>query len=304
MPRRKSSAASSAATRGTFGDPLPRAFFERDPRIVARELLGKVLVRNLGPEKASGKKVLAARIVETEAYLGDQDLAAHAASGITPRNAVLFGPAGHAYVYFTYGMYHCMNISCEVEGRAGCVLLRALEPLVGLEEMALGRRCVLPDEPTTQYLKSLTSGPGRLCQALHITRADDNGKDVTAASSDGSKSQSPKSLRPKSERSDLQVVDDGHRVVRVITTERIGISQDRHLKLRYLIADNVFVSGPRASSGKSKASARSAVAAKPSARQATQPKPTPSRTAPTPARKLPARRARPARTPRASDAEG
>lgn len=230
---------------------LPRAFYERHPRLVARDLLGKVLVRR------AGRKLIAARIVETEAYLGARDLAAHAAAGMTPRNAVLFGPAGHAYVYFTYGMYHCMNISCEREGTAGCVLLRALEPLSGLDAMAAGRHLALPDEPTEKMLKFLTSGPGRLCQALHITRADDNGKDVT------------------SRRSDLQVIDDGHHPKRILTTERIGIAQnkDAHLKLRYLIADNQFVSGKATS------------------------KPRPSRIVPAPARKPPARRARPARTP-------
>jgi len=230
---------------------LPRTFFERDPRRVARDLLGKLLIRRL---EGKPRRLIAARIVETEAYLGERDLAAHAAAGMTPRNAVLFGPAGHAYVYFTYGMYHCMNISCEREGTAGCVLLRALEPLSGLEAMAAGRHLTLPDEPTQKTLKLLTSGPGRLCQALHITRADDNGKDVT------------------SRRSDLQVADDGYQPKRITTTERIGISKDAHLKLRYLIADNPFVSGRSTS------------------------KPRPSRTAPVPARKPLARRARPART--------
>ena len=241
---------------------MPRAFFERDPREVARELLGKVLLRRVGSKP---RKLIAARIVEAEAYLGERDLAAHAAAGMTPRNAVLFGPAGHAYVYFTYGMYHCMNISCEKAGRAGCVLLRALEPLAGLEEMALGRGLLLPDEPNERTLKVFTSGPGRLCQALHITRAADNGKDVT------------------SPQSDLQVtqMDDGYAVKEILTTERIGISntKDAHRKLRYLVAGNPFVSG--------KAGATS---------------PPPSRSAPAPARKPPARRARPGRTPRAADA--
>lgn len=231
---------------------LPRAFYERDPRRVARDLLGKLLIRRMG------KNLLAGRIVETEAYLGERDLAAHAAAGMTPRNAVLFGPAGHAYVYFTYGMYHCMNISCEREGRAGCVLLRALEPLAGLEEMALGRKLSLPDGPSEKALTVLTSGPGRLCQALHITRTDDNGKDVTSRCSD------------------LQVADDDYEVKRVAATQRIGISKDAHLKLRYVISGNSFVSGKVTS------------------------KPRPSRNAPGPARKPPARRARPARTRRAS----
>src|SRR5437588_7175526 len=113
--------------------PLPRSFYERDPRAVARELLGKILLRR------AGRKIIAGRIVETEAYMGKGDPAAHAFSGITNRNAVLYGPAGHAYVYFTYGMHHCMNISCEPNGRAGCVLLRALEPLSRFAEMAEAR---------------------------------------------------------------------------------------------------------------------------------------------------------------------
>src|SRR5271170_2934011 len=101
-------------------DPLDRAFFARGPRRVARELLGKVLVRN------SGKLRLAARIVEVEAYLGERDPASHAAPGLTPRNAVMFGPPGFAYVYFIYGVHYCLNVSCQREGLAGAVLFRAV----------------------------------------------------------------------------------------------------------------------------------------------------------------------------------
>ena len=102
---------------------LRRAFFNRDPRIVSRELLGKLVVRR------EGRKQLAGRIVEVEAYLGAGDLAAHAAAGHTARNAVLWGPPGHAYVYFIYGVHYCLNISCLPAGEAGCVLIRALEPV-------------------------------------------------------------------------------------------------------------------------------------------------------------------------------
>ncbi len=109
---------------------LRRAFFNRDPRIVARELLGKLIVRR------EGRKQLAGRIVEVEAYLGAGDLAAHAAAGHTARNAVLWGPPGHAYVYFIYGVHYCLNISCLPAGDAGCVLIRALEPVSGIAEMA------------------------------------------------------------------------------------------------------------------------------------------------------------------------
>src|ERR1700744_2955036 len=98
---------------------MPRAFFERQPDIVARAVLGKLLVRR------NGKTLLVGRIVEVEAYFGDGDPAAHSAAGRTARNSVLFGPPGHAYVYFIYGMYSCLNISCELEGQAGSVLVRA-----------------------------------------------------------------------------------------------------------------------------------------------------------------------------------
>ena len=186
---------------------------------MAQELLGKILLRQ------SGDELVAGRIVEVEAYLGESDLAAHASAGMTARNSVLFGPAGHAYVYFTYGMYYCMNISCEPAGKAGCVLLRALEPLAGLQSMARARHLSLPDEPTPKTLKLLTSGPGRLCQAFHISRAHENGKDVTSADSD------------------LQVVDDGFRPARIAASSRIGITRSTGLKLRYYIAGNAFVSG-------------------------------------------------------------
>lgn len=206
---------------------LPRSFYERDPRTVARALLGKILFRRL-----SSQKIIAGRIVESEAYLGANDAAAHAFSGITKRNAVLFGPAGHAYIYFTYGMHHCMNISCQAPGRAGCVLIRALEPVAGWEEMAIARNMNREQgEWTSARMRSLTSGPGRLCQALHIERADDNGKDVTSPDSD------------------LQVVEalaTAPRVKelkpRVVTAIRVGISKAADRKLRYLIAENPFVS--------------------------------------------------------------
>src|SRR5947209_20126017 len=116
--------------------PLARAFYERNPRRVARELLGKILVRQSHHIQAGTEPKLTARIVEVEAYLGERDPAAHAAAGKTLRNAVLFGPPGHAYIYFIYGNHYCLNVSCEPEGRAGSVLFRALEPLTGIEEMA------------------------------------------------------------------------------------------------------------------------------------------------------------------------
>src|SRR6185312_3163793 len=135
--------------------PLPRAFFARDPRRVARQLLGKVLVRR------EQHGVLTARIVEVEAYLGERDPAAHASAGKTLRNAVLFGPPGHAYIYFIYGNHYCLNVSCMPEGKAGSVLFRALEPLAGIEKMQKVRG-LEGAAVSARVLRLLTSGPGRL----------------------------------------------------------------------------------------------------------------------------------------------
>lgn len=201
--------------------PIPRAFFARSPRRVARELLGKVLVRR---SRVPGSAALTARIVEVEAYLGEQDPAAHAAAGSTPRTSVLFGPPGHAYVYFVYGSHYCLNVSCEPEGRAGCVLFRALEPLSGITEMAVSRGTELHGE---KDLPNLTSGPGRLCEAFGITRNRDNDCDLTT------------------EKSNLWIGDDGYRARRIVITPRIGITKAADKSLRYLLAGNRFVSGPK-----------------------------------------------------------
>lgn len=195
--------------------PIPRAFFNRDPRIVGRELLGKVLLRR------DARSTLAGRIVECEAYLGADDPAAHAFAGKTARTEVLFGPPGHAYVYFIYGNHYCLNVSCLPEGNAGSLLIRALEPIAGLERMAANRQI----EPWQERL--LTSGPGRLAEALAITRQRDNGKDL---------------LSP---RSDLRLVDDGFRPEALRETPRIGITKAADLPLRYAIANNPFVSGKK-----------------------------------------------------------
>ncbi len=196
--------------------PLDRAFFARNPRRVARELLGKVLVRG------ARRPRLAARIVEVEAYLGETDPAAHAASGRTARNAVLFGPPGYAYVYFIYGNHYCLNVSCEREGKAGCVLFRALEPLTGVEKMAQARGAGIRG---LRNLPALTSGPGRLAEAFGITRARDNGRDLTSS------------------RSGLWIGHDGFRAGRIKITPRIGISKAADKPLRYLLEGNAFVSG-------------------------------------------------------------
>jgi DNA-3-methyladenine glycosylase len=123
---------------------LPRSFYDRDTIVVARELLGTFLVHVWRGVERVG------RIVEVEAYLGAHDLAAHSSKGFTERTKVMFGPPGHAYVYFIYGMYHCMNVVTERPGHASAVLLRAIEPVKNVE----GRTC----------------GPGLLCRAMHIDR--------------------------------------------------------------------------------------------------------------------------------------
>jgi DNA-3-methyladenine glycosylase len=140
---------------------LSRRFFERPTVDVARELLGKVLVH----------RGAAGVIIETEAYLGGEDLASHSARGITPRTRVIFGPPGHAYVYLIYGMYECLNLVAEPEGQPGCVLIRALRPIGGIESMFRRR-------PAARKIDDLASGPGKLTLAMNITRAH-NGCDVT-----------------------------------------------------------------------------------------------------------------------------
>jgi len=201
--------------------PLTPAFYNRDPRRVARALLGKLLVRK------TPAGILAGRIVETEAYLGQDDAAAHSAAGKTPRNAVLFGPPGRAYVYFIYGNHYCLNVSCLPDGVPGGVLFRALEPVAGLERMAKARGIEIEIGSKIKGLatrKKISSGPGRLSEALGITRQRDNGRILTSA------------------RSDLRIVDDGYRVHRVVVTPRIGIAKSAERPLRYLIAGNPFVS--------------------------------------------------------------
>jgi DNA-3-methyladenine glycosylase len=197
--------------------PLGRTFFARSPRRVARDLLGKVLVRD-------GETRLAARIVEVEAYLGKNDPAAHSAAGKTARNAVLFGPPGYAYVYFIYGTHYCLNVSCDREGKAGGVLFRALEPLLGMEEMARARKIALP---SPRHFPRLTTGPGRLAQAFGITRARDNGRDLTSPASG------------------LWIGEDGFRARNIQITPRIGITKAIDQPLRFILAGNPFLSGTK-----------------------------------------------------------
>lgn len=204
------------------GRLLKRAFCESPPEWVGPRMLGKLLVfqTKAGP--------LTGRIVEVEAYLGPHnsppDPAAHSYRGPTPRNSVIFGPAAHAYVYAIYGRYFCMNVSCETAGQAGCLLLRALEPVgsFSAKQMALNRGLDPHAEP-----RMLASGPSRLCLALGLTRLIHNGMDLVDPASP------------------LQLRDDGFVVREVLATPRIGISQAVDWPLRYLIPGNPCVSGPK-----------------------------------------------------------
>lgn len=160
---------------------LGRGFFAHDTLAVARDLLGRRLVRILDGDRLSG------RVVEVEAYVGEEDQACHASCGPTERNAPMYGPPGHAYVYLIYGVHHCFNIVTEIEGYPAAVLIRALEPLEGLDEMRARRWPESFDRLGTGGVEGrhnrpdaqLTSGPGRLCQALGIDRRLD-GSDLCA----------------------------------------------------------------------------------------------------------------------------
>ena len=187
------------------GAILARSFYQRPAADVARDLLGKWIVHG----ETAGK------IVEVEAYLGEDDAAAHSAAGLTPRTRVIFGPPGHAYVYLSYGMHECLNIVAEPPGVAGCVLIRALEPMAGLDAMRARRSAARSD-------RDLTSGPGKLTQALGITRAH-YGADLT--------------------RGDLLVRMPLHPAAfEIDVSPRIGITKAADLPLRFTIRGNPFIS--------------------------------------------------------------
>lgn len=189
---------------------LPRSFYRHPPEVVAPKILGKIISSHVAGKRLTG------RIIEVEAYLGLTDPASHTFGGKTARNAVLFGPPGFSYIYFIYGMHYCLNFSCGPEGEPGGILIRALEPLKSLDEMARLRGLSTPAKTNL-----LTSGPGRLCQALGITRATHNDLDVTRADSA------------------LQVLDDGYRPHSILTTPRIGISKATDKPLRFLDGSKV-----------------------------------------------------------------
>lgn len=198
---------SSIAATGTV---LPRDFYRRDPREVAPDLLNKLLVA------ADGRR---ARIVETEAYCGPLDAAAHTYRGKTPRNAVMFGRPGLLYVYFTYGMHYCCNAVCGEEGEGVAVLLRAAEPVAGLDLMRKAR-------PAAKRERDLCSGPARLCQAFGIDRSQD-GADLVAVDRG------------------LAIVDDGTPPPRdPVVGPRIGIRHAAEEPWRWYVRGNPHVSKP------------------------------------------------------------
>ncbi|MHB2035666.1 MAG: DNA-3-methyladenine glycosylase [Nitrososphaerales archaeon] len=188
---------------------LTRSFYSRSPIIVAKELIGKSLVRRF----ENGQK-LEGIIVETEAYGGSRDPASHAFRGLTPRNRVMFGEAGHAYVYFTYGFHNCLNFVTGKKGTASAVLIRAIEPTTGIEMMSKFRE--------TAILKQIASGPGKLCQALAIDRSL-NGIDVT-------KRKSP-----------IYVLNQGRKML-VKASPRVGIGVGTERRWRFFAEGNEYLS--------------------------------------------------------------
>lgn len=190
--------------------PLPRAFYEQPTLTVARALIGKTLARQTPDGLVTGA------IVETEGYIAAIDPAAHAYRGKTQRNSTMFGPPGHAYVYFTYGMHYCMNVVTEREGEAAAVLIRAVEPREGIALMRARRGAAIAD-------RDLARGPGRLCAAFDLTTADD-GTDLLGA--------------------DLWIAEtpDLAAPLPIAATPRIGISRAVDLPWRYVVVGNRYVS--------------------------------------------------------------
>lgn len=188
---------------------LKREFFTRDPVVLARDLLGRILFYR------TAQGLLAGLIVETEAYTGEADPASHAYRGPTARNAVMFGPAGRAYVYFTYGMHYCLNVTAERPGKAGAVLLRALEPLAGIDVMrARGDR-----GPPARLL----SGPGKIGRGFGLTLKD-NGRDFTRGPLGIAAGTPPAAAK-------------------VAVSRRIGISRAVELPYRFAVIGSRSVSG-------------------------------------------------------------
>jgi DNA-3-methyladenine glycosylase len=208
----------------TLPPPLPREFFARATETVARDLLGCTLWSE------ADSLVVTGRIVEVEAYLGEDDPASHAGRGPTPRSAIMYGPPGVAYVYFIYGMHYCLNAVTEPAGKAGAVLLRALEPLTGMETM--GERSSGRCRP-----RDLCRGPGRLCRALGV----DLGWSGLLLSG-----------RPAWACGAVQrlwIAAAERRPARVAATPRIGVRRAADRLLRFVDADSPYFSGRAATTG-------------------------------------------------------
>lgn len=191
-------------------DELPKIgpeFFNRPTLTVAQELLGTILVRKID------KSVLAGRIVETEAYIGEDDPASHAYEGPTPRNRIMYGPPGFAYIYFIYGNHHCLNFVTEPDGYPAAVLIRALHPLSGVEIMRKNRGLV--------NLINLTNGPGKLCAALDI----DKSLNGTSLYSD-----------------ELHLVRGDYHWFEISNGPRVGVSQGKNRRWRLFLKDDPYVS--------------------------------------------------------------
>ncbi|MDH4223426.1 MAG: DNA-3-methyladenine glycosylase [candidate division Zixibacteria bacterium] len=186
---------------------LNRSFYRNSTLEVAKELLGKYLVI-----KRNGK-ILSGKIVETEAYIGPDDPASHAYRGITPRNKIMFGKPGYAYVYFTYGMHHCLNFVTEKAGFPAAVLIRALEPEEGIEIMKMKRK--------NSKMEELTSGPGKLCMAMGINRTL-NGADLCGKI--------------------IFIEDRGAKIGTIVSTNRIGINLGKKRKWRFYVEGNRYIS--------------------------------------------------------------
>lgn len=193
---------------------LKKSFYRREVLVVARELLGKVLV------KSSGKEILAGKIVEVEAYHGDKDEAAHSYGGITKRNEIMFESGGYLYVYFTYGAHHCCNVVTGKKGKGTAVLIRAVEPVIGLNRMIKNRfgRKLKND----REIFNLTSGPGKVCQAFKFDRKH-SGTDLTGE--------------------DIFILDgEKIRSKDIGVSKRIGITRSVDLPWRFFIKDNPYLS--------------------------------------------------------------
>lgn len=207
--KKRAESAGGEEDEDALGSPLPQDFFARDSRAVAEELLGATLVSTVG------RRLTAGRIVETEAYLGANDPGSHASTrGVTERNRVMYGRPGTVYVYFTYGIHHMLNLVAEREGEAGAVLIRAVEPIAGID--------VMVDRRAGRAGPELTNGPGKVAQALGVD-LDDNGTLLGEGR--------------LSVREPVAPPDDETGV-----SGRVGLSQGHGLPLRYYLVDNPYVS--------------------------------------------------------------